>query len=233
LTFGKKLRTIGSRLTINEPQKLRRNVRNFFCKSKSLTDSALHKINPKLPAAKQHQHQNNTHKSQLTDSTRIISTVVGSYCTNANPANNNNESASESSKTNSTIGLAVPTKLIRTRSVKESGLSDLGYAKRLRRRTSLRNQSLDNRPVRRQYSARRDSSLEVLVRMPNSTSTDLNEIDTSSMSIVREASATQQAAATTLSKSTPSNSMALSPNPSSSNLQGLFLSGNNPNCIFA
>jgi hypothetical protein len=69
--------------------------------------------------------------------------------------------------------------------------------------------------------------------MPNSTSTDLNEIDTSSMSIVREASATQQAAATTLSKSTPSNSMALSPNPSSSNLQGLFLSGNNPNCIFA
>jgi len=50
-------------------------------------------------------------------------------------------------------------------------------------RTSIRNHSLDIRPVTRQYTARRDSSLDVLTCIQNSTSTDLNEIDSSTTHI--------------------------------------------------
>lgn len=227
--------TIGDKLT--------RNVRNFIHKSKSLTDSAFHKLNAITP-----KKSINSDKNYLADSNRIISsTNASTIATNNNGVNmNNNESASES---NLIIGVSTK-KLNRTMSGKDSGIApdQLNYLKKLRRRTSLRNHSLEIRPVMRQYStrqdsSRRDSSFEVLARIQNSTSTDLNEIDNSTVNIVRQASVktrasnvaaqqmTQQSTACGDSnasgrKSTQSNSIALSQNPSSSNLFGLQILNN-------
>lgn len=228
--------TIGNKLT--------RNVRNFIHKSKSLTDSAFHKLNAITP-----KKSINSDKNNLTDSNRIISSTNASTIASNNNGgnNNNNESASES---NLIIGISTK-KLNRTMSGKDSGIApdQLDYLKKLRRRTSLRNHSLETRPVMRQYSTRRDStrrdsSFEVLARIQNSTSTDLNEIDNSTVNIVRQASVrtrassgaaqqvTQQSTACGVSnasgrKSTQSNSIALSQNPSSSNLFGLQILNNN------
>lgn len=236
-SIGKKLRTISSRLTINEPtHKLSRNVRNLIHKSKSLTDSAFHKLNAITPK------KSISDKNHLTDSNRVISSS-GNASINVNSVNVNiNESASES---NSIVGIA--SKLNRTMSGRDRGTtSDQSYSKQLRRRTSLRNHSLEIRPVMRQYSTRRDSSFEVLARIQNSTSTDLNEIDSSTVNIVRQSSIKaransaaaqqmpQQSTACSVSnasgrKSTQSNSIPLSQNPSSSNLFGLQILNNNNN----
>lgn len=128
-TFGKKLRTIGSRLTIAEP-KLKKNVQNFIHKSKSLTDSAFHKL------GKVHSSKNSipNQKNQLDDMSHSKEQIadfipdirVGS--TSFFIAGNNDSASAESS----VVGV---TNFRRTMSGRESSeLIDETNLRRIRKR---------------------------------------------------------------------------------------------------
>ncbi len=105
-SFGRKLRTIGSKFTITEP-KLKKNVRNFIYKSKSLTDSAFHKLaanGSKMSMPNQSEISSQNIVGRTTGGSSVSSVIVMVKGDN-NGNNEDKESVSEST-TNSAAGLA-------------------------------------------------------------------------------------------------------------------------------
>jgi len=126
-SFGQKLRSIGSKLTIAEPR-LTKSVRNFIHKSKSLTDSALQK-----PAAsggngssEQRSRCETGSKMSVPNQSEVSSSQVNGGRATGGAGGGDKESASEST-TNSVVGLA-------SAGGGEATLEGGGYVRRMRQR---------------------------------------------------------------------------------------------------
>jgi len=138
-SFGQKLRSIGSKLTIAEPR-LTKNVRNFIHKSKSLTDSAFHKpaASSSNGSSEQRSRCETGSKMSVPNQSEVSSQVNGGRATGGSSVSSvvvarsggagggDKESASEST-TNSVVGLA-------SAGGGEATLEGGGYVRRMRQR---------------------------------------------------------------------------------------------------
>lgn len=145
---------------------IKKNVASLIHKSKSLTDSAFNKLSGNSNKVKLSLNQNvsQTSKADESEIVKELSVVAAAH----QPV--------------FTLNSIDSTKIL------DSSSMDPNYLSRIRKRKSLRNNSLEtpntinrfnNAHARLLTHNRRDSSFELLSRIQNSTSTDLNEIDNS------------------------------------------------------
>lgn len=225
----KRIRTISTRLTAAEPR-LRQNVASLIHKSRSLTDSTFNKIkgnNGTKPS------NSNTATTATTNNNTLVATNPAVNPINAVDNMENQQDldkqsfanlpASPTTLTNPSASISVSTSVMAIAGTgndsqatdnRRQDLSsiDLTYLNRIRKRTSLRNNSLEINPLLNKLNtnAKRDNSLELMNKIKNSTSTDLNECDrtnarNSAINLVQSASsalATVAAVTATVTTST-------------------------------
>lgn len=172
----KRIRTISHRLTAAEPRL--KHVVNFIHKSKSLTDSAFNKLNG---IGSRSNSSGKTSKLNAANAGKINDGMVNIETPNSPTALEPSASAS--------VSVSASVQAIDT--PKQDSIIDMAHFERIRKRASVRNNSLEIQPMQKLnrnlnsngINKCQNNSFEMMEIIRNSTSTDLNEIDNSTTNI--------------------------------------------------